>query len=127
MILRSNSHRRAGWTLIYVLVIVAVLTAFMAIAAQNVASGRKLLVHRANQLQAQWLARAGLELATERWQTNPAYQGEVIELIAESRLEIKIEKDGDGNGVVITSEAQCTGIGTMPVKTTIVAKRSVGK
>jgi type II secretory pathway component PulK len=119
MMKQTANRRRRGAALIFVLVIVAVLTALMAIAAQNVVSARRVLNNRSNQLQSLWLARAGLEVAVDRLRSDQNYQGETLDLIADSRLEIKVEKEGDGK-LRVTSEAQFTGIGTIASKTVLI-------
>jgi type II secretory pathway component PulK len=111
--------------LIFVLVILAVLTALMAIATQNVVSARRVLNNRGNQLQSLWLARAGLEMAADHLRSDPNYKGEVVELILDSRIEIKVEKDGDEGAVRISCESQFTGMGTRVSRT--VLTKSVAK
>ena len=120
MIIRCNKHQRRGLTVIYALVILAVLTALMALASQNVVSARRVLRSRADQLQSQWLARGGLEMALEKMQGDPNYTGEVVELIADARVEIKVDKNDDGK-VRFTCEARYTGLGATP-STTVVTK-----
>jgi type II secretory pathway component PulK len=118
MMLRVANRERRGMALIFVLVILAVLTALMAIATQNVVSARKVLNNRGNRLQSLWLARAGLEFASDHLRADPTYKGEVVELIPDSRVEIKVEKDVDGK-TRLTCEAQCTGMGTTASKTVL--------
>ncbi len=115
MIFRRNNQRRRGLTVIYALVILAVLSALMALAVQNVASARRVLRSRADQLQSQWLARAGLEIAVGKIQSDPNYRGEVVELIADARVEIKVDKDADAT-VQITCDVNYMGLGTTPSK-----------
>lgn len=117
MIQNANRQRR-GMALIFVLVVLAVLIALMAIATQNVASARKVLNNRANQLQSLWLARAGMELASDQLHADSNYKGEVVEMIPNSQLEIKVDKDADGN-TRISCTAQFTGLGTTASKTVL--------
>ncbi len=119
MMHRRNGQRR-GLTVIYALVILAALSALMALAVQNVASTRRVLRSRADQLQSHWLARAGLEIALEKMQNDPNYIGEVVELLPDSRVEIKVDKDA-GGATRFTCEAKYTGLGTT-ASTTVVTK-----
>ena len=50
-------------------------------------AGRRMLEQRQRQLQAEWLARAGVEIAAARLLVDPTgYQGELMEMIPESQL-----------------------------------------
>lgn len=116
MIVRHEKQSRPGFTMIIVLVILAVLTSLMALAAQNAATARRMLNHRADQLQAQWLAQAGLELAAAKLRANPKYQGDQLELISNGQLTVKVEA-GSADGLVnVTSTATCSKLGLAPTR-----------
>lgn len=71
-------------------------------------AGRRLLDRRQNQLQAEWLARSGVELAAGRLLADPAgYRGESVELIpgAEVRIEVRAEP-GKADVFRVTSAAR---------------------
>jgi hypothetical protein len=71
-------------------------------------AGRRLLGHRQHELQADWLARAGVELAADRLLADPAgYTGESAEPIpgAEVRVEVRAEP-GSANVFRVTSTAR---------------------
>src|SRR5437868_2215397 len=54
-----------------------------------------MLDTRKNQLQATWLSRTGLELATAQLMESQHYDGEVIEWIVDSQMKIKVEAKPD--------------------------------
>ena len=112
MMKRKNQDRRNGWASVFALVVLAVLSAFIAIAAQNVASARRLLRDRADHLQAKWLARAGLEITLAQLRNQPDYTGETIELLPGSKVAIKVTPSTKAGTVQIISEAQYDGQGT---------------
>jgi hypothetical protein len=84
------------WTVI-VLTVLAGLSAV--IAAQHLA-GRRQLDHREKQLQADWLARAGVELAAARLLTGPAgYTGEELSPLSGSQVRITVRREPDAPAV----------------------------
>jgi len=80
-------------------------------------AGRRVLDCRQHQLQAEWLARAGVELAAARLLADPTgYTGEAVELIPGSQVRIAIRAEqGAPNVFRVTSEARYSKDGTSPV------------
>jgi len=75
------------------LVLIASLTVILSVAAVQMIAQRKVLRQREHQLQATWLARAGVELAAARLLDKPAaFTEENRELAPESRVRIAVEK-----------------------------------
>lgn len=99
---------RRGTALILVLVILAVVGTVVATTAAQVHTGRLAVERRANQLQAAWLARSGVELACARLLAAPAgYGGESVEPVPGGRVRIEVRPDGGGlRGFRVESEAR---------------------
>jgi hypothetical protein len=103
---RARPRRGAALMIAVVtLAVVAVLTT--AVVAQLVA-GRRLLDRRPHRLQAEWLARAGVELAVARLLADPAdYRGETVEPVPGSDVRIKVRPDPAAPDLFrVTSEAR---------------------
>jgi hypothetical protein len=86
------SPPRRGTALLIAVVAIALVSAVAAAVVWQCLAGRRVLEHRHNQLQAEWLAGAGVELAADRLLTDPAgYRGESVEPIpgAEVRIEVR--------------------------------------
>jgi hypothetical protein len=82
------------------LVALAVLFVVLAAVAWQGIASRRMLGRREEQLQAQWLARAGLEMAAARLLSNPAgYQGESLAIIPRSLVRIEVESKGQSKDV----------------------------
>jgi Tfp pilus assembly protein PilX len=98
---------RRGVALVIVLAILAMISLFMATITAQILSNRRTVEHRGQQLQAAWLARAGIERACSRLLSDPAkYTGESIELMPNSQLRIEIQPDPKSKDTfLITSEA----------------------
>jgi hypothetical protein len=93
-----EAHRtlrsRRGVALLWALVVIALLTALVGTLIAQIRASRRQLEHRQNQLQVEWLVRAGLELAAARLLSNPAsYKDESLKLIEHSQVNIKAETD----------------------------------
>jgi hypothetical protein len=101
---RGRASRR-GVALAAVLLILAVIATLLAAIAWQIGASRRRAEQRQHQLQAAWLARAGVEVACAHLLTDPAdYQGETVELIPRSQVRIKVQKEND-DSFRITSEA----------------------
>jgi hypothetical protein len=86
--------RRSGIAILWALVVLAVLGVTSATAAWQIGAARRALEWRHHRLQAQWLARAGCELAAARLLADPAgYAGESVEPITDGQVHIVVEKD----------------------------------
>jgi hypothetical protein len=88
-----SSTRRTGAILILALVIMAALAVILATTTSQIVMQRKLTHHRHRQLQAEWLARAGTEIAVARLLESPnAFVHEPTELVPDTTLRIEVEK-----------------------------------
>lgn len=108
----SGPCRRASALMIAMVALVVVAAVAAAITWQCLA-GRRLLERRQNQLQAEWLARAGVELAADRLLTDPSgYKGETVEIVPEGRVRVEVRAEpGEANVFQVTSEARYPGEG----------------
>src|SRR5436309_11309530 len=91
MMTRNNRSRR-GAAVIYALAITAVVAILTADVAQHVMATRRLLEGRHHHLQAVWLARSGIEVATAKLLSDADYKGEQFEAIVAGQVDLKIEK-----------------------------------
>jgi Tfp pilus assembly protein PilX len=98
---------RRGVALVILLTILSMISLFMMTITAQILSNRRTVEHRGQQLQAAWLARAGMERACSRLLSDPAkYTGESIELVPNSELHIEIQRDPKSKDTfLVTSEA----------------------
>ena len=96
---RANGRRR-GMAAVWALMVVSVVSALtVAAAARMMAARRHVDAHR-NRAQAEWLARAGCELAVGRLLTAPdGYTGETVAPVADSEVKIVVRPDPAAKGV----------------------------
>jgi hypothetical protein len=108
-----RAARRRGNALMVAVVALAVVAAVTAAVTWQCLAGRRVVDRRQYQLQSEWLARAGVELAADRLLADPAgYRGETVELIPESRVRIEVRAEpGMANVFRVTSEAHFPGDG----------------
>ena len=100
---RQTSRR--GAALIAVLVAIAALTIILTVVTSQVFAQRKMVQARQHQLQADWLARAGVEWAADRLLQNPnAFTEEKTDLAPRGTVQIVVEK-GAANHFTITADA----------------------
>jgi hypothetical protein len=93
VLLPARRHRRAA-ALVSIVVLLAVIAAIMATTAWQITASRRLLTLREQELQAAWLARAGVEMAVARLLSHPAsYRGETVEIIAHSEVRIRVQPE----------------------------------
>jgi hypothetical protein len=93
MKLSATSVRRRGAILILALVLMAVLAVILSTTAVQIVTQRRLAHQRQRQLQAEWLARTGTELAVARLLEKPAaFTDEQTDWVPESTLRIEVEK-----------------------------------
>jgi hypothetical protein len=107
--LRETRPRpRGGVTLLMVLVLLTLISVLMGLVTSQILANRRLVQHRHDELQAIWLARAGIELAADRILADPAgYKGESMQLIPKSRVRIEVQPvPPSANSVRVISEAQ---------------------
>jgi hypothetical protein len=102
---------RRGSTLFIAVAALALVAVVMAAVCSQCMASRRLLERRHKQLQADWLARSGVELAADRLLTAPAgYQGETAEPILGARVRIEVSGDsGTDNVFHVTCEARYAG------------------
>jgi hypothetical protein len=100
-------HRR-GAALVVAVVALAVVAVLAAGITWNLAAGRRLLDQRQRQLQAEWLARAGVELAADRLLIEPSgYRGETVELLPGSQVRVDVRAEPGAPDVFrVTSDAR---------------------
>jgi Tfp pilus assembly protein PilX len=106
--MRSSTDKsgRTGVALVIALVLMATLAVIMAVLAMQLFSQRQMARQRHNQLQAEWLARAGVEVAAARILEKPAsFTEEQTDLAPDSKVRIVVEKTGD-NIYQVTTEAE---------------------
>ncbi len=89
-----DSRRRRGVALLWALIVLAVLAVTLAVTTWQSVALLRLVDQRHHQLQADWLARAGVEWAAGRLLADPAeYKGETVELLPGSRVQIAVRAD----------------------------------
>lgn len=98
---------RRGLAAIWALVVLAVLTVTMTLITWQSLAGLRQADRRDHQLQADWLARSGLELAAARLLAAADFKGETLEPVPRSRVTISVEAKADAPGLIrVTSEAR---------------------
>lgn len=114
--MRHSFSRRRGAAIVMTLAVIGVVTVVLAVIAVQVFSQRMGARQRHNQLQAQWLARAGVEWAASRLlEKSDAFKEEHAGLVPDSKLRIVVEKTADGS-FQVTAEAE-VGLEELPVVT----------
>ena len=104
--MRLSFSRRPGVAIVTAIVVISVVTIILAVIAVQVFSQRMAARQRHNQLQAQWLARTGVEWAAARLLEKPdPFSEDQSGLVSDSRLHIVVEKTDDGN-FLVTAEAE---------------------
>src|SRR4051794_17799207 len=99
---------RRGVALIGALVALSVVSVVLVATGWHFAANRRLAERRQHQLQAAWLARAGVELAAGRLLTDPGeYTEESVELLPRSRVRLTVRREpGAPNSFRVVSEAR---------------------
>jgi hypothetical protein len=96
---RANGRRR-GIAAAWALVVLAVVTALTAAAAVRLMATRKHADAYRHRAQAEWLARAGYELAVGRLLAAPdGYTGETVAPVADSEVKVVVRPDPAAKGV----------------------------
>jgi type II secretory pathway component PulK len=98
---------RQGMALLIVVVTFAIIAICAGPITLQILTNRRVAAHRKDQLQAAWLARAGVELACARVLSGrPDYSGETLELLPQSRLRISVNTTKDDTArLTVTCEA----------------------
>jgi type II secretory pathway component PulK len=99
------SRPRKGLALVIALTILAAVSAILSVATVQMVAQHETLRRRHAGLQAEWLARAGVELAAARLLDKPAaFTEENRELVADAKVRVVVEKSG-ADTYVVQSEA----------------------
>src|SRR5437879_6089497 len=90
----SGRGTRRAVAALWMLVVLAVLTTVLATTTWQHLTARRLLDQRHKQLQAAWLARAGVELAAARLLSNPAeYTEDVATLLPGAQVHVTVQRE----------------------------------
>ena len=103
----ARQNRRRGVVLIIVLTLIAVIALITIVLAQTLLAGRQFLDRRHHQVQAEWLARAGIERARAQKSRGDQLSKGTWQALGE-RGHVAIEVQTKNEGVEVTS------IGTFP-------------
>jgi type II secretory pathway pseudopilin PulG len=104
----NRGPRRSGMAAIWALVVVAVVSVMVGLIVAQFLAVRRAVDHRHHQLQALWLAQAGIELAAGHLLNSPTVPPEeTVNLISQGQVHIKIEPVPAGSDIfLVTSEAR---------------------
>ena len=118
----QNTKTRRGFVLIVTIMIMAVLTILLSVVTMQVLSQRRLVQQRQRQLQTQWLARAGVEIAAARLLDKAAgFSDENKDLLPDAKMHIVVEKSTD-DVYAVTVEVVMQGELEAPVVRTMNAR-----
>ena len=113
--------KRKGIALVMAIMLMAVLTVILTVVTLQIVSQRHVIRQRQRHLQADWLARAGIESAGARLLDSPAaFTDDKLDLLPDSKLRIAVEKS-DADVYLVTVEAQ-VGLEGAPVARTASAR-----
>ncbi|MFO0797857.1 MAG: hypothetical protein U0804_10285 [Gemmataceae bacterium] len=103
----TGARGRRAVASVWAVAVVAVVSALtLAATARLVASRKHADAHR-NRLQAEWLARAGYELAVDRLLTAENYTGEKATPVPGGEVAVTVQPDADAKGVYrVVAEAR---------------------
>ena len=112
--MRTSSKCRRGGALIIALVAMSIIVLVLSMLTAQVVMQRNLVRQRHRQVQAEWLARAGIETAAARLlsQAEP-FTDDNLEIAPDSKLRVAVEKAGDA--FVITASAEVGLEGGRPI------------
>jgi type II secretory pathway component PulK len=103
--MKPSNHRK-GIALLMALVAMAIVTLAMTMLVTQIVAQRRLVQQRQRQLQAEWLARAGVELAAARLlDSAAAFSDDKQEVLPDTKLKIAVEKSG-ADAFTVAVEAQ---------------------
>lgn len=130
MRLRSDD-RRTGAALMWTLVVLSVLTVTSGVAVREFLMVRGQTAHRRHRIQAEWLARSGVELAAARLLADDGFAGEAVEPIANGPVRIVVSKDaGKPGSYQIRCDATYPADDPRPIRVTLTrtaTRRTDGK
>jgi len=106
--IRKPAGRPRGLSIMAAVVTLVILSLLMSAIAWQLLANRRMLDHREYQLQADLLARAGIEHAAARLLANPdGYTGETLQLIPLSSVTVELNAESGSPGVFrVTSSAR---------------------
>ncbi len=104
----STAAARRGVAIIWALVVLACVAGLMGALTTQAVAARRLADRRQGQLQALWLARAGLELAVDRIRTGAdGHTGEFADILPGAKLRLSVKRcHGPAETFAATSEAR---------------------
>ncbi|HYH65820.1 MAG TPA: hypothetical protein VD866_14070 [Urbifossiella sp.] len=98
---------RRGVAAVWALVVVAVVSGLTAAAAARMYAARRHAASHRDRVQAEWLARAGYELAVDRLLAADGYTGETATPIPGGEVTVEVRPDPNAKGVYrVTSAAR---------------------
>lgn len=104
--MKTRLTSRRGMALLMALVAMAVISVVLAVMTSQIVAQRQMARHRQRQLQADWLARAGVEFAAAKLLENATpFVDDKQELAPDSKLRIVVEK-GETDSFQVTVDAQ---------------------
>lgn len=97
-----------GVAAVWAVVVLAILSLLLTGITRQLLTTRQVLRQREQRVQADWLARAGIELAAARLLGDPStYNGETLEPIPNGRVKIEVRPEKDQSDTfVVTVEAR---------------------
>lgn len=119
--MKRSTTNRTGVALIVAIVAMAILSVILTVVTLQIVSQRQVVRQRHRQLQAEWLARAGVESAAARLLDSPAaFSDDKQELLPDTKVRIVVEKSAT-DIYVVAVEAQ-VGLEGAPVLRTTSAR-----
>lgn len=101
----NRTSSRRGIALLFLVMFLTIISVLLGSVSMQILVNRRVVEQRQNQLQATWLARSGLEVATARLRTDKKYTGETLELLPDSQVRVQVDATKD-KGTSITSEGK---------------------
>lgn len=88
--------RRRGVFIVYLMAIFALIAILLSLFARQSYDQRQQSGRRTQQMQAHWLARAGVDLARARWKDDPKFAGETWKLLDDGTVVVEVQ----GNDII---------------------------
>jgi len=108
--MKQTKHHRKGAALIMAIVAMAAVTIILSVIVTQVVAQRQMVRQRHRQMQAEWLARAGVELAAARLlQSAEPFKDDDQEFVTDSKVHVAVEKAGDVYVVTVQAEVGLAG------------------
>ncbi len=105
---KTGERRRQGVAVLWVLFVLALLSAVIGLTLRDFYANRSFLSQRQKRLQADWLARSGIELAGARLlEADKPFKMDVTDLVANSLVHIEVAAvPGSSDTFHVTSDAR---------------------